>query len=260
MINNDRNFDDISHKFAENIYGTTKGRIREAIVWQELENILAHYPTNKSLNILDAGGGQGQIACRLAKLGHNITVCDISKQMLELANNLAQQEKITLNCLHCSIQELDQFIDQPFDIVICHAVLEWVVEPIQIIQSLKKHLKQDGYLSLMFYNYHGLLFKTVSLGNFGYTQSGLAKRKKKTLSPDYPRDPNQVYQWLNEQYFEIMSKTGIRVFHDYLTNKSKAESHFEQLLQIEKQYCQTEPYINLARYILVTAKLITSTN
>lgn len=254
MTVNDRNFDDISHKFAKNIYGTTKGKIREAIVWQELENILAKYP--KPINILDAGGGQGQIACRLAKLGHNITVCDISKQMLDLASHQAQQENLTLNFIHCSIQNLDKFIDQPFDLVICHAVLEWVADPVQIVQSLKRHLKKEGYLSLMFYNYHGLLFKTVTLGNFGYTQSGLAKRKKKTLSPDYPRDPNQVYQWLIEQSFEITNKTGIRVFHDYLTNKSKAETHFDQLLEIEKQYCQSEPYINLARYILVTAKLL----
>lgn len=254
MTVNDRNFDDISHIFAKNIYGTTKGKIREAIVWQELETILAKYP--KPINILDAGGGQGQIACRLAKLGHNITVCDISKQMLDLASHQAQQENLTLNFIHCSIQNLDKFIDQPFDLVICHAVLEWVADPVQIIQSLKRHLKKDGYLSLMFYNYHGLLFKTVTLGNFGYTQSGLAKRKKKTLSPDYPRDPNQVYQWLIEQSFEITNKTGIRVFHDYLTNKSKAETHFDQLLEIEKQYCQSEPYINLARYILVTAKLL----
>ena len=215
MTKIDRNFDDISHKFAKNIYGTNKGKIREAIVWQELENILAKYPTNKPLTILDAGGGQG----------------------------------------HCPIQDLEQFIETQFDIVICHAVLEWVADPIQIIQSLRQYLKHDGYLSLMFYNYHGLLFKTVTLGNFGYTQAGLNKRKKKTLSPDYPRDPNQVYQWLNQQNFEITNKTGIRIFHDYLTNKSKAETHFEQLLEIEKQFCQTEPYLSLARYILVTAKI-----
>ena len=255
MTKTDRNFDDISHKFAKNIYGTNKGKIREAIVWQELENILANYPADKPLTILDAGGGQGQIACRLAKLGHNITVCDISEQMLELARKQAEQENLSLNFIHCPIQDLKQFIKIQFDIVICHAVLEWVADPIQIIQSLKQYLKQDGYLSLMFYNYHGLLFKTVTLGNFGYTQAGLNKRKKKTLSPDYPRDPNQVYQWLNQQNFEITNKTGIRIFHDYLTNKSKAETHFEQLLEIEKQFCQTEPYLSLARYILVTAKI-----
>lgn len=254
MNKQDRNFDDISNKFAQNIYGTTKGQIREAVVWQELEKVLATYPHNKSLNILDAGGGQGQIACRLAKLGHQVTLCDISEQMLELAKQKAQSEKINIDCLCCPIQQLDNLINKQFDLVICHAVLEWVAEPIELIKSLKQHLKFDGFLSLMFYNYHALLFKTVTLGNFGYTKSGLAKRKKKTLSPDYPRVPSDVYLWLTQLDFDILQKTGIRIFHDYLINKSKAETHFEQLLELEQKYCQTEPYLNLARYILVTAK------
>jgi hypothetical protein len=44
----DRNFDDITHKFAKNIYGTTKGKIREAVVWQDIQSILSRYPTNKN--------------------------------------------------------------------------------------------------------------------------------------------------------------------------------------------------------------------
>ncbi|OCG73049.1 S-adenosyl-L-methionine-dependent methyltransferase [Gilliamella sp. Nev6-6] len=255
MNKQDRNFDDISNKFAQNIYGTTKGKIREAIVWQTLEEILATYPPNRPLTILDAGGGQGQIACRLAKLGHQVTLCDISEQMLALAKQKAQIENVKINCLCCPIQQLDSLINQPFDLVICHAVLEWIAEPIALLKALKKHLKPDGYLSLMFYNYHALLFKTVTLGNFGYTQAGLAKRKKKTLSPDFPREPIDVYQWLNQIDFTILQKTGIRIFHDYLANKAKAETHFEQLLELEQKYCQTKPYLNLARYILVTAKL-----
>lgn len=255
MNKQNRNFDDISNKFAKNIYGTTKGKIREAIVWQELENILDNYPQNKPLTILDGGGGQGQIACKLAKLGHHVTICDISKQMLELAKQKAREENVNLNYLCCSIQQLNSVLDEKFDIVICHAVLEWVAEPIELIQSLKKHLKPEGYLSLMFYNYHGLLFKTVILGNFGYTQAGLAKRKKKTLSPDFPREPKDVYNWLTQLDFNILQKIGIRIFHDYLTNRPKADTHFQQLLEIEKQYCRSEPYFNLARYILVTARL-----
>lgn len=256
MQNQDRNFDDISHKFAQNIYGTTKGQIRAAIVWQQLENILATYPKQQPLTILDAGGGQGQIACKLAKLGHHVTLCDISQQMLKLAQDQAQKQQVSIEFIHGAIQQLDSVINKQFDLVICHAVLEWVAEPVALLQSLKHHLKPNGYLSLMFYNYDALLFKTVTLGNFGYTQSGLAKRKKKTLSPDHPRVPKEVYAWLADLDFKITNLTGIRIFHDYLINKSKAQTNFEQLLQLEQQYCQSEPYLSLARYILVTAKNI----
>jgi S-adenosylmethionine-dependent methyltransferase len=37
----DRNFDDIAEKFSRNIYGTTKGQLRQAILWQDLQPLLA---------------------------------------------------------------------------------------------------------------------------------------------------------------------------------------------------------------------------
>lgn len=54
----DRNFDDIADKFTQNIYGTTKGKIREAVIWQDLNSLLDLLPS-KPLKILDAGGGEG---------------------------------------------------------------------------------------------------------------------------------------------------------------------------------------------------------
>lgn len=250
----DRNFDDISHKFTKNIYGTTKGKIREVIIWQDIETILQHFPTEQKLTILDAGGGQGQIACKLAKLGHDVTVCDISTQMLAIAQLHAQTEEVDLNYLNKAVQDLPTDFAQTYDIVLCHAVLEWVNDGREVIYALKQLLKPAGFLSLMFYNLHGLLFRTVTLGNFGYVQTGLKKRKKKTLSPDYPRNPDDVYQWLAEYDLNILQKTGIRVFHDYMLDKLKQQNCFNDLLELEMQYCRQQPYLQLARYIHVIAQ------
>ena len=54
----DRNFDDIAEKFSRNIYGTTKGQLRQAILWQDLDRVLAEMGPQK-LRVLDAGGGEG---------------------------------------------------------------------------------------------------------------------------------------------------------------------------------------------------------
>ncbi|QIQ21117.1 tRNA uridine 5-oxyacetic acid(34) methyltransferase CmoM [Zophobihabitans entericus] len=250
----DRNFDDIAGKFSQNIYGTTKGRIRETIIWQDLEHILSTYPKGKSLTILDAGGGQGQIACRLAALGHDVTLCDISANMLDIAKQNAVQSGVQLHYIHSSIQDIAQHLPEKVDLVIFHAVLEWVSDPQLVLSTLYQCLHDSGTLSLMFYNYHGLFFKTVTLGNFGYADAGMTKRKKKTLSPDYPRKLEDVQQWLAELPMTIVGKTGIRVFHDYMTNKTKQQEAFEELLKLEQQYCRQEPYLSLARYIHVIAK------
>ncbi|MGL5700225.1 MAG: tRNA uridine 5-oxyacetic acid(34) methyltransferase CmoM, partial [Kluyvera sp.] len=71
---------------------------------------------------------------------------------------------------------------------------------------------------------------------------------------NYPRDPQQVYGWLEESGWQINGKTGVRVFHDYLRDKHKQQDGYELLLELEMRYCRQEPYISLGRYIHVTAR------
>lgn len=106
----------------------------------------------------------------------------------------------------------------------------------------------------MFYNVNGLTMQTLVLGNFGYMQADLRKRKRKTLSPDYPREPERVYRWLQDAGFCIESKTGIRVFHDYMRDKTKQTERFDEILALEKRFCRQEPFLSLGRYIHVTAR------
>ena len=72
----DRNFDDIAEKFSRNIYGTTKGQLRQAILWQDLDRVLAEIGPQK-LRVLDAGGGEGQTAIKMAERGHQVILCDL---------------------------------------------------------------------------------------------------------------------------------------------------------------------------------------
>ncbi|MEW5287849.1 tRNA uridine 5-oxyacetic acid(34) methyltransferase CmoM [Erwinia papayae] len=251
----DRNFDDIAEKFSQNIYGTTKGRIRQAIVWQALEEILTTLP-DRPLQVLDAGGGEGQNSCQLAARGHQVLLCDLSEEMLQRARVHAAEKGVSDNMQfkQISAQQVGQHLDKPADLVLFHAVLEWVAEPEAVLAALYDTLAPGGVLSLMFYNINGLMMQTLVLGNFGYMQAGLRKRKRKTLSPDYPRDPQQVYHWLEEVGFHLESKTGIRVFHDYMRDRHKQTERFDEILALEKCFCRQEPFLSLGRYIHVTAR------
>ena len=54
----DRNFDDIAESFAQYLRHH-KGQLRQAILWQDLEPLLAQLGPGP-LRVLDAGGGEGQ--------------------------------------------------------------------------------------------------------------------------------------------------------------------------------------------------------
>lgn len=63
----DRNFDDIAEKFSRNIYGTTKGQLRQAILWQDLDRVLEEIGGRK-LRVLEAAKGKRRLRWRNAAI------------------------------------------------------------------------------------------------------------------------------------------------------------------------------------------------
>lgn len=79
--------------------------------------------------------------------------------------------------IHCAAQDVASHLETPVDLILFHAVLEWVADPRSVLQTLWSVLRPGGVLSLMFYNAHGLLMHNMVAGNFDYVQAGMPKRK-----------------------------------------------------------------------------------
>ncbi len=252
----DRNFDDLAKKFADNIYGTAKGQIRQVVVWQDIEYILNELNCASPLQVLDAGGGIGQISQKIAALGHQVTLCDLSSEMLTLAeqeivkNGLVDQYRL----VHSPIQDIGDHIEAPVDLILFHAVMEWLADPITTLAGLLENVKPGGVISVMFYNYNGLLFKNLICGNLTHIEQGMPHRKRFKLQPQQGIKPDDVYQCLTEAGFDIMGKTGVRTFHDYMQNYRMGDYSFEQVLDMEQKLCRQEPFLSLGRYIHVYAR------
>jgi S-adenosylmethionine-dependent methyltransferase len=255
-VKEDRNFDDLAQKFAQNIYGSEKGEIRQTIVWQDLMEAIDSISPSESLKILDAGGGLAQLSQRLAERGHDIILCDISKEMLKLAQGDIDKnglcDRFTL--IHSPVQKLSDRLSKPVDMVLFHAVMEWLAEPERALQELLKQVRPGGVASVMFYNHHGLVFKNVTCGNIPHVLEGMPHRKRFKLQPQQGLLPEQVYQWIEKAGFEIKGKSGIRSFHDYISDRQfMGDYQFEDVLELEKRLCRQEPYLSLGRYIHVWA-------
>ncbi|MEC6906484.1 tRNA uridine 5-oxyacetic acid(34) methyltransferase CmoM [Photobacterium piscicola] len=252
----DRNFDDLAKKFADNIYGTAKGQIRQVVVWQDIEYILQQLNDASPLQVLDAGGGIGQISQKIAALGHQVTLCDLSSEMLTLAeqeiakNGLIEQYRL----VHSPIQEISKHIEAPVDLILFHAVMEWLADPITTLMGLLDNVKPGGVISVMFYNYNGLLFKNLICGNLTHIEQGMPHRKRFKLQPQQGIKPDDVYQCLTDAGFDIMGKTGVRTFHDYMHHDRMGDYSFEQVLDMEQKLCRQEPFLSLGRYIHVYAR------
>lgn len=248
MKKNDRNFDDLVQKFDSNIYGTSKGKLRHELLLHHLQQYVLG---EEALDVLDAGGGTGEMTRTLAALGHKVTLNDVSAESLSVGKEKCRDYPNTTYC-HSTIQDLPE--DKKYDLVVCHAVLEWVADAKALLSKLTTLIKPDGLLSLSFYNKDAQLFNNMLYGNFEFVQGGMKKRNQVRLTPHSPVSPQDVLKLFDDSTLTIIHKAGIRCFHDYLKQKEHAEQKYNELFALELQYGALEPYMWLGKYFQILAK------
>lgn len=255
----DVSFDGIASEFESDIYGSSKGAVRFAVLWRVLNDEVPAL-TKQPMRILDTGGGSGHMAVRLAGLGHSVVLCDISEEMLASAATRAAEAGVTgsIEIRHLSIQEYANIADQEFDLVLCHAVLEWLDDPKSAVTDLARLVKPEGQVSLMFYNRFASLLKRTLAGDFGAAledyRTGPIKRgwgKGATAL-----DNEEVVSWLEEVGLEVNARAGIRIFHDHVVEKLGGPQGLTRLMELEKAVCRSEPFASLGQHTHLTCRRV----
>ncbi len=244
----DRNFDDLAEKFDRNIYGALKGRLRLDVLERDLEKLIAG---NAKLRILDAGCGSARFSSKLVARGHSVLGCDISGEMLERArevlSSVAPKGEVDLRL--ASIQSLYAAEVGRFDLVLMHGLLEWLAEPRTALEKADELLKPGGYLSVLAYNRHGLIMRSLMLGNLDKVLRGHLKGWKSSLTPTNPQDPAEILQWAENIGFQLEGHSGVRCFIDYVPQQTGHVMVEDDILEAERMLSQQEPYRSIARYV-----------
>ncbi|MDO4643924.1 MAG: methyltransferase domain-containing protein [Cardiobacteriaceae bacterium] len=240
-------FDHIGSHFLKNIYATAKGRIRLAVLQRDLQPLLI----DQKLHILDIGGGAGQMALWYASLGHQVIVVDISNTLLDEGKRVAQKLGLPIKFICADIFRLDEVLaDTRFDLVCCHAVLEWIEDAAALLNICAARMTSGGYLSLMFYNHSALLFAQHVFANFDYINRRLRPyRKTAKLTPTYPCEPEFIAAQLDTLKLLRVQRSAIRCFYDYMKPHDRERHTLDTLIAYELTLSSSEKYINVARYI-----------
>lgn len=247
-------FDGLVDPFINNICNSTKGKIRYSIVEGDLDWLLDRIinSTNRKLNIIDVGGGFGYFASKLAAKNHTVTLLEVSQDMINKAVEYAKHQGTINNQLFITadIFNLPNNIkNNKYDLVLCHAVLDWVEKKQELISILSNFMNNNSYLSLLFYNKTALLYQSLIVGNFSYIESDFKSKHRQKMTPKFPQDPKDIDNLLKFENLSIIRKTGIRIFHDYMRHKNDQTEKFNQILSYEKKYCRDETFYKLGRYL-----------
>lgn len=247
----DRNFDDLASRFARTIYATPRGRIRLAALTQDFAdlNIALH-----NARVLDIGGGQGQFSLQLAQRGAQIHLCDISAEMLRLAQDQFTAAGMPLISQHCSLQDTATVFPQQYDIVLNHAVLEWLEQPLAALPLLTGRVKPGGWLSLMFYNRDGHIWRQLMNGGVDDPLGANPKLREEGNAPQHPLDAGTIEQALLTLGFRVERWRGIRCVHDHMPQKIRERIGEDALTKADLEYGLQEPYRRLGRYVHFLAR------
>ncbi|MEQ7919834.1 methyltransferase domain-containing protein [Xanthomonas sp. WHRI 1810A] len=240
----DRHFDLLATRFAEKIYGGAKGAIRLAVLQADLTESLPDRP----LRVLDIGAGLGHMSLWLAERGHDVTLAEPAEPMLEGARQRFIDAGQTATFIQAPWQALPDILTERYDLVICHAVLEWLEEPFTILPVLHQLTEPDGWLSLAFYNRDALIYRNLLKGHFRKMRRNTMAGEKQSLTPQQPLDPRELAAQL-EALWRVETESGVRVFHDYMPVEFQAKAELADLLEMELSHRRHPAFAGLGRYL-----------
>ncbi|MFA6714099.1 MAG: class I SAM-dependent methyltransferase [Victivallaceae bacterium] len=148
-------------------YKTPFWRLYNEITWNYIKDCL---PEDKDGSlVLDAGGGTGLWAIKLAKLGYKVVLTDISEGMLAVAkkNVVAAGLSEKIQVINSDITAMQQFQDNIFDLVLAEGdPVSYCSSPWKAVSELSRVCRKNGYVTVSVDNKLTWLKKSLERGNF----------------------------------------------------------------------------------------------
>ncbi|MDT0435294.1 MULTISPECIES: bifunctional 2-polyprenyl-6-hydroxyphenol methylase/3-demethylubiquinol 3-O-methyltransferase UbiG [Streptomyces] len=156
-----------------------RASLRTAVVWDVLQDALdrrVKATGRESLDVLDTGGGSGNFAVPVARLGHRVTVVDPSPNALFALERRAAEAEVAdrVRGVQGDTHGLFDVVGRGgYDAVLCHGVLEYVDDPAEGVRNAVAALRPEGVLSLLAAGLGGAVLARALAGHFTEARQAL---------------------------------------------------------------------------------------
>lgn len=201
-------------------------------------------PKDRKLNILDYGAGFCVTASNYAE-SHNVTAYEPNPEMFKKRVDGDYKLITTQN-------DLDKLEKNSFDVVICHNVLEYVSNPVEILNEITKFLKPNGVLSIVKHNLKGRIlaqavFSDDPVGALKLL-NGQSDNGTNLFGKRGTYDNKMLLNFAESNGFECENIFGIRTFFAMSTNfeVKYTDEWYKNMLELEMQTCDIDEYKNFS--------------
>ena len=212
--------------------------------------VIDNIPKNKTLKILDAGGGTGRFSEPLLKKGHNVILTELSTEMLNKAKSKLKSYQ-SIKFIKNSVTDMAELEDDSFDVVLMiNAILDYCGDYNKAMQETYRILKKGG-LFIATVNNRFIYCKSHELkeGNYELFKKNMKTgdryivwggQEKGHISHEFTL--NELKNALNKNNFQIKKILGIfNLMSKYELDGIKNKEVF---IKLQIGYARLQEYIN----------------
>ena len=211
------------------------GKIQYEITFAQLEHI-------KGKKILDFGSGFGLVSHFLAQ-NNEVVAIEPQQEMLFAYSNHTYKKILG------SLEQVEKFESESFDIVLCHNVLEYIDENCRLkyLSELKRVLKQDGKLSIIKHNQVGKIMQAVVFSNDVDQALDLLNGNEFKSVSFSQGTMYTIDELLEMSKMKLENYQAIRTFYSLQMNEVKTKDNWlEKMTEMELAVCDLYPYKDIS--------------
>jgi SAM-dependent methyltransferase len=242
-----------------------RSSLRTAVVWEVLQDALdrrVKATGRQALDVLDTGGGSGNFAVPVARLGHRVTVVDPSPNALFALERRTAEAGVAdrVRGVQGDAADLFEVAERGgYDVVLFHGVLEYVDDPAQGLRNAVAALRPAGTLSVLAAGLGGAVLARALAGHFTEARQALADPDGRWGTGDpMPRrfTPEQLTGLIKAAGLEVGPVHGVRVFADLVPGVlvDTEPDALDALLQLEAAAAELPAFHSVATQLHVLAE------
>ncbi|MDI6846650.1 MAG: methyltransferase domain-containing protein [Candidatus Bathyarchaeia archaeon] len=253
-------------KSYDEIFDMLYFKVYDEITWRYIE---PYVPIDPNALVLDAGGGTGRWAIRMARKGCKVILMDISERMLKVVDKKVRetglQHKITIKKGDITKTE---YANETFDMILCEHTLFLFKEPDALIKELKRILKKKARLIISAQNRYvqslACLPEKPSSSKVDAAFKILLRQRYNAMTKDgkvkiYTWTPNEFRTMLERNGFHVEKIVGkgvtmpLRISKELFMKKDYPQDLFNKILQFELTLCEKPDALALAGHLQAIA-------
>ena len=244
-------YDKIAKEYDQ-IYRSPYWKLYNEITWYNIRRFL---PKKKNSIVLDAGGGTGYWAIRLAKIGYKVILTDISEEMLKVAKVKIKRQKLEnrIKIKRVDIRNMSCFESNFFDIAVAEGdPVSYCLKPKKAIKELRRVAKPNSPVIVSVDSKYPVISKFISEELFNkiprLLKNGILEHEHK-FQAFSPEELKKLFETNGLKVVRIIGKPILIQLIPKEKRKEIIKKHFRKILNLELKFCDVQSLVGVGGHL-----------